>query len=437
MSTPSDRSDAQRRLLALAARAEPPPQSPTDARRMVRQALMAAAGRRKADSERAAFRFALAALAGAALVVAYMRLAPQAAEPRRVEVAPPRAAAPLRMQLPSRDQLVATPGAQFELASADPGERRVALRDGAIAFDVAKLASGQRFVVTTPHLRVSVRGTVFSVAVGAQRTEVRVYEGAVAVGRAGAEGTLRAGESYASDGSSVRQDETAPLQREAAAMAARRMRGAVEPGAVAPQPVDPATARAGSADAADGAEAVARIADEPQVALDGAAEATSDRDAVESLLQARAWLHAGQVERALTAARRVTANATTARDEWLGQWLLVQADALRSLDRMHEAALTYREAGQLLPAEQRAQAGFKSAETFLRADGDARGALAALDELGVDAPGSALRERGLLLRIDALQRLGAPTAEVAARYLAEYPDSAGAQRLRAPAEPHR
>lgn len=409
MSSASDRGDAQRRLLALAARAEPPPQSPTDARRMVRQALIAAAGRRKADSERAAFRFALAALAAAALIAAYVRLSPQAAEPRRVEVAPVRAT-PLRMQLPSRDQLVATPGAQFELASADPGgERRVELHDGAVAFDVAELAAGQRFVVVTRHLRVSVRGTVFSVAVGAMRTEVRVYEGAVAVATAAGERMLRAGESYASDGSSVRQDDAAPLQREAAAMAARRMRAAVVPKAAA-RPAAPA------------------------VPGEAAAERRRERDrdaqaqAEDDLARVRAWLHEGLADRALAAARRASVRATANR----GEWLLLQADALRSLGRAAEAALTYRRAGQVLSGELRTQAGFKAAELFLRAQDDASAALAVLDDYAVDAPGSALRERGLLLRIDALRRLGAPIAEIAARYLADYPDSAGAQRLRNP-----
>jgi hypothetical protein len=147
----------------------------------------------------------------------------------------------------------------------------------------------------------------------------------------------------------------------------------------------------------------------------------------ESLQQARAWLHDGQAERALSAARRARTDPSAPR----GDWLLLQADALRSLGRARDAALAYREAAFVLPGEGRARAGFKAADILLRELDDPRAALAALAAAGVDGPSSALRERGLLLRIEALQRLGEPVAEAAARYLDEYPDSAGAPRLRA------
>jgi hypothetical protein len=114
-----------------------------------------------------------------------------------------------------------------------------------------------------------------------------------------------------------------------------------------------------------------------------------------------------------------------------GDWLLLQADALRSLGRAHAAALAYRDAALVLPGEARARAGFKAADVMLHELDDPRAALATLHVADVDMPGSPLRERGLLLRIEALQRMGEPIVAVAERYLAEFPDSAGVSRLRA------
>jgi hypothetical protein len=72
----------------------------------------------------------------------------------------------------------------------------------------------------------------------------------------------------------------------------------------------------------------------------------------DTLQQSRAWLHDGQAGRALAAALRVNASSPT-RD---GDWLLLQADALRSLGRARAAALAYRDAALVLPGEARARA---------------------------------------------------------------------------------
>jgi hypothetical protein len=280
---------------------------------------------------------------------------------------------------------------------------------------------------------VHVRGTVFSVAAGAGRTEVRVYEGAVMVASAAGERVLQEGESYASDRHALTRGDDAPLQHEAASMAQRRARAAATAGAAArpaaasPLPA-PEPAGVNSTDGTRVAEALVP-ANPTAPARVRAAEAHVEEGAQqgESLQQARAWLHDGQAERALSAARRARTDPSAPR----GDWLLLQADALRSLGRARDAALAYREAAFVLPGEGRARAGFKAADILLRELDDPRAALAALAAAGVDGPSSALRERGLLLRIEALQRLGEPVAEAAARYLDEYPDSAGAPRLRA------
>jgi ferric-dicitrate binding protein FerR (iron transport regulator) len=400
------------RLLALAARAAPPALAPTDARRMARRALLAGIARRHAASERSGFWFALGGLTAALLVAIGLRLASDVGRAGHVAGVQPRPA-PLRMQLPSRDTLIATPGAQFELVGADPRDRRIELRGGAIAFDVARLDAGQRFTVVTPHVTVRVRGTVFSVAALAQRTEVRVYEGAVAVAAASGERVLRGGESYASDGSRVTQDPAAPLQHEAAAIAAQRVR---TPSRAPAPPARPAVPEPEPEPRRD-ASAAPRVVRARAIAV----------DAGDSLQRARGWLHDGQPERALAAALRVHASSPVRN----GEWLVLQADALRSLGRAREAALAYRDAALLLPADARVRAGFKAADVMLHELDDPRAALAVLYVADVDAEGSALRERALLLRIEALQRLGEPITEVAERYLAAYPDSAGAPRLRA------
>lgn len=412
---PDDRA-AQQRVLSLAARADPPPLAATDARRMVRRALLAGTARRKATGERARYWFALCGLAAVALVATYVRLAshgsaPRASRPLTLPQTVQARATPLRMQLPSHDTLVATPGARFELARVDPDDRRIALRGGAIAFDVVPLAAGQRFAVVTPNLTVRVHGTVFSVAVDERRTEVRVYEGVVFVDVDGSERALRRGESYASDGSALTQDDDAPLQHDAAQMADRRMLQPAHPNVAPERTAEPTVALAPEA-----VEQPARLRAPQAPARAG-----------ETLQQARAWLHDGQAERALAAAQRVHASGAVPS----GDWLLLSADALRSLGRAREAAVAYRNAALALTGERGVQAGFKAADMLLREAGDPRAALAALQAARVDAPGSALRERGLLLRIEALDHLGEPIGEVAARYLAEYPDSAGAPALRA------
>ena len=390
------------RLLALARAAEPPPLAGTDARRLLRRALLAGGARRQRRAERRGW--LLSAAGGLALLGALALLhAWRAAGPLANHAGTARSEPPLELRLPAGDRLLATPGARFDLLRTTQQQREISLRGGTLAFEVVALAGDERFAVVTPHLRAQVRGTVFTVEVDAQRTRVRVYEGAVAVSAAaGGERVLHAGQRYASDGDAQTPD---PLQPQARALAEQRRRSAAAAPAQAP--------------------AAAARTDEPgAIASPGASAAPA---AQVSLEQARAFLHGGEPERALTAARMARASGPPAR----GAWLLLEGDAQRALERPQAAHAAYAEAARASSGPERAVAGWKAADLALRALDDPRAALHTLDRAAVDAPGSALRERGLLLRIEARLRLGHEVESLAAAYLAEYPDSAGAAELRA------
>jgi ferric-dicitrate binding protein FerR (iron transport regulator) len=402
------------RTLADARRAVPDELSATDARRMLRRAMLAGSARARARTERrswSALALGLAFSLSSVCAVTWnarhdskpvQRVA--ALAPAHVVQAAVDAAQPTRLRLPSGDAMVATPGAQFELARADATERRVQLNSGTALFDVEPLHQGEAFVVVTPHARVRVHGTVFSVEVSRERTAVRVYQGVVSVNRASSESmSLRAGLSYASDGGALPAQELAPLLREARAMVARRAARTVP---ALPASLTPPAAPAPSPQAT--AAQVAR---------------SFVRTQSPSLQQARAWLQRGDAQRALDAARAAGG------EHERGAWRLLEADALRSLGRHADAGAAYMVAARTSAGPPRAQAGYKAAVEYMFELADPRAALAALTAVAVDARGSSLRERGLLLRIEALQALGEPADALAREYLAEFPDSAGASEL--------
>lgn len=407
------------RTIALAREAEPDELSSTDARRMLRQAMLAGAARRYARETRRAWWMTGGGLVFALAAACALWLAqPRAARPNTFVVqntaqsVAPSAPPATRLHLPSGDTLVAAAGAQFELQHMDAGERTIALSGGSALFEVQPLQAGQVFAVVTPHARVRVHGTVFSVAVSHGRTSVRVYEGAVSVtDDAHAEVALRQGQSYASDDQAL-EPETAPLLADAREMVKQReeRRAATPASDPTPDASVPNTSTSPT-------PAPAPALPPPPTA---------------NLCEARAWLTAGELQRALDAAR--DAPAVSAEH---AAWCVVEADALRSMGRHAEAAQAYMAAVASSSGSVRAQAGFKAALEYLRELGDARSALAALSLAGVDAQGSALRERGMLLRIEALRALGEPTDPIAHQYLTEFPSSAGAAQVRAgkPAAP--
>jgi hypothetical protein len=152
----------------------------------------------------------------------------------------------------------------------DTKTQRFAMLRGRAKLHVAKLHTGERFLVETPNAEVEVRGTVFSVELDSptpscpSRTRVEVEEGAVAVRYAGAQILLHPGERW----------ENACAEPSTSAVAAQRA-GAVPPAAAlrpARKPVkstastvaSPATAPAPAAVAslpAPGQAAVPPVAD--------------------------------------------------------------------------------------------------------------------------------------------------------------------------------
>jgi hypothetical protein len=93
---------------------------------------------------------------------------------------------------------------ESELTVVGEGAQIFALDTGAVRAEVAKLKEGQRFVVRTEDAEIEVRGTSFRVATAPSdpgcgngtTTRVAVYEGVVAVRRAGVEARVRAGETW-------------------------------------------------------------------------------------------------------------------------------------------------------------------------------------------------------------------------------------------------
>jgi hypothetical protein len=118
-----------------------------------------------------------------------------------------------------------------DLAIVDRGpDELFALRVGAVRADVAKLHSGQRFVIRTPDAEVEVRGTSFRVATAdadpacenGTVTRVEVYEGIVSVRHAGREARVGAGQSWPSDCASSSAPSQGTPKPRASAVVSRR-----------------------------------------------------------------------------------------------------------------------------------------------------------------------------------------------------------------------
>jgi ferric-dicitrate binding protein FerR (iron transport regulator) len=388
--------------IALAREAGPPILPDTDARRMVRQAMLAGEGRRQSRARSWQFSVAAAAACAVAAGIWVMR----DIESHRYQPATLTApdGKPLRMRLPSNDVLVATAGARFELKSAEPEKRLVELSGGAMLFEVTPLADGQRFEVRTPHARVSVRGTIFTVQVTRSHSRVRVYQGRVRVRTASASRVLFPGESYASDDAAPGPAAETPLHGEALAAVRRRQAEILEPAPNRETEPIPSEVQAPSPDAGD----------------------ISFKCPRPTLQQARSWLRQGHARSALLAARE----ALQTTHEQRGAWTMLEADALRALGNFREAAGAYEAASRLSPPGARAQAGYLSALVHFKRLDQPQKALYMLNIAAVDSQTSPLRERGLLLRARVLQRLGRSPKKTACRYLADFPDSVGAEQMR-------
>jgi hypothetical protein len=412
VNTPPTQRDVDR-VIELARGAEPRALPETDLRRLVRKSVVAAIERRSHTAQRRALVWAcaLSAVVLAALfsplrqVVRERWLQPSgSAAELRGATKTEESWLPLEVALATGDRLAASPGAQFEIVQGARVTRRIALREGTVVFSVEPLASGETFGVQTPHVYVEVRGTVFSVEVDGERSRVRVHEGAVQVLGTVAPKTLRAGERYGTDGQPVPELGALPLAKRAAELSAERLR-----------------AKARAEDARAAPDASVGPGNEPPLpeSSRGTAPVNTPLD------HARALLHKGDAMGALMAAEAALPSATER-----GEWLLLQGDALRSLNQPRQAIASYLDAEASLDAGSAPRAAFKAADLHLRVLGDPSAALAVLNRTRLDAFGSPLRERALSLRIEAAQRLGLPVRALAERYLDAYPDSAAAERMR-------
>ncbi len=353
----------------IAAQADPPPLAPAAGRQMIERALDAARSPARRSSSHRLGMAAVAIAAAAALVIALRW--PSSTGPA------PEAPGALAFTLPSGDRIAAEAGAEFALAAATEHDRRFELRRGTLRFVVRPLAPGERFEVTTPHLRARVVGTVFSVEVETDRTVVRVESGVVEVEMAGRIHRVAAGQSLDSA--------TAP----AAAPATATAPAPAFEDAPAPAP-DSGT---GTATGTGAGSATAAATGDP-------------------LARARRLLVAGRYQAVIDLARRHRG----------GEWRMVEGDALRALGRTREAIATYLAAIDQLDATGAASAGFVAARLQWQ-NGDPERALDALTESGADRIDSPLEERALGLRLRILVDSGRSEAAraVAARYLERFP----------------
>lgn len=294
--------------------------------------------------------------------------------------------APLLTSMSARgDGLSMLPGSQFDIESTDDA-RRYRLHEGAILFDVAALVDGESFTVFTEEVEVRVRGTVFSVERFGAATSVHVYEGRVEVEAAsGGVHFLDANMTWAStrrESLFPRNDLLVAAGQEAAERRARV-------GLAAPE-----------SDERDEGDEGEPAAMEPveQAML---APPSTPREPRVRRGDVRAWLGAGEYERARVAASRQG-------------WPRLEGDALRALGRFEEAAQAYDEVGD-------SGASYDAAAIRFRQLGQAAESLATLAYVD-DA--SDVAERALALRVRVLLRLhrDGDAQEAAVEYRSRYPD---------------
>ena len=391
------------RLVQLAADAEPPALDERASRSMIERAL---AQSRRAPASPLPWRAMLAI--GALAVVAVLLLVRVRAshEPELVHIA-----------LPTGDRLVGTESARFEISELAPASRRFRLQGGAMLFDVARVTPAQRFEVATADIVVVATGTVFSVALRDSIPHVEVFEGRVEIHHAGRTHALTAGAHWSPDG-----ERSPSLLAEVAAESVEARREITR----VPAPVDQPTrsvppVAVPQLDPPVVAPPVPTTKPRPPVrdrATTVAKPTPAEASPVpldELLAHARADVAAGRFADALA-----TITAAEQRGASGGDWALARADALRGLGRMVEAAQAFESAASTLHGSAKITAAYSAA--YLRfQEGDAARALDALDAHAVDAERSALEERGLGLRAQALVKAKRDAKPTAQRYLARFP----------------
>jgi hypothetical protein len=397
------------RLARLAAGAEPPVLDDLAERRMLDRAIAAAARPTVVRAPRWPVAIAVAAVVAAVVVIAWPRADAPALELSRVV-------------LPTGDRLVGA-GARFDLEAVAPAARRVRLHEGTMTFAVAHVVPHQRFEVIADRVTVVATGTVFAVTIDANATRVHVYEGRVEVDDGARRFAVSTGESWST------RDEPLLADRATGSDGAGRDRAigsgvavadsdrAIGSGVAVATGVGANNEPNGSGSSGNGTfqrnDPWRSAAPRRQKSF--SAPMAADPDTASPLATARAALAAGHFDDALAIAQRIPD-----RD---GAWLLVEADALRGLGKLAEAADALERAVGKLAGAARLEAAYSAAYLRFHDLHDATRALAALDLADVTDVGSPFAERGLGLRTQILVALGrnADAAEAATHYLDRFP----------------
>jgi tetratricopeptide (TPR) repeat protein len=399
-----------RKLVELARADEPPPLSREEADALIDAAIEDA--ERPARPRRAARRWTMAVIASAAIAAAALLgwFGWQALG---------RGTDPTALELPSGDRLTITSGATFRIERAEPAERLIELDGGTMLFDVVPLERGERFLVVTPHVRVEVRGTVFSVEVERSRSSVRVFSGRVEVFEGSRRTTVDADQILVSSARELASlDDDGPLgdiAREAAREHERRASTYARELPFVAEPVHTPEPEI-EEPAVEEAPAVRVVRAEPARAEPEAVEPEEPPLAEQpTIAEVRAWIANGEAQRAHDHAAAQSG----------GSWKMIEAEALRALRRFDEAVAAFEQAAGGLGGGQRATAVFNAAQIAFLHLGNPTGAISILDRWDATAPGAPLEERALALRVRALRAAGriAQAREQARYYLGRFPTS--------------
>lgn len=405
-----------RKLFELARADEPPPLSREEADALVDAAIDDAA--RPAPPKlwarrRAAAIFAAAAIAAGALLGWFGWQAMDGGSD------------PTALELPSGDRLTITSGASFRIERAEPAERLIELDGGTMLFDVVPLERDERFLVVTPHVRVEVRGTVFSVEVEESSSRVRVFAGRVEVFEGSRRTTVDADQILVSSARQLASLEDDGPLGEIAREAARRhdARAQHDPRELPIVVGEPTRAEVEVEAPVEEEEETARVVrtepvrTEAEVAetLEEVAMVEEAPIAAPTVAEVRAWIANGEAQRALDHASAQSG----------GNWKMLEAEALRAMGRFEEAVVAFRQAAGDLGGGQGATAAFNAAQVAFRDLRDPRRAIDILDQENTAAPGAPLEERALALRVKALRSAGRidEARAQARRYLDRFPRS--------------
>jgi hypothetical protein len=391
-----------RKLVELAREDEPPPLSREEAEALIDAALEEA--ERPSPARRSVRRW-MVAVAGAAAIAAAALMTWFVGD--AVQSTPE----PTALELPSGDRLTATPGAAFRIERAEAAERLIEIDGGTMLFEVVPLETEERFLVVTPHVRVEVRGTVFSVEVERERSRVRVFAGRVDVFEGSRRTTVDADQVLVSTTRALASLEDDGPLGELGREAARHhtTRSSIDPRELPIVIGEPARAE----------ETVAAIAEEAEprpvraprgVALTEVAEAPETPEVIATEpdeVEVRGWIVRGEATRALAYADAHEG----------GSWRMIEAEALRASGRFQESVVEFELAASALSGSQKATAVFNAAQVSFREARNPAGAIVILDRWSATEPGAPLEERALALRVRALRAAGrTDEARAQARY---------------------